>query len=634
MKKILAVLLAVSIALSLFVFASAKDDAFKVSDAVIVVGKNAVATDLYAAEKLEYYLEKITGADISVITDDNAVQDKEIVVGSTNRAEVQFENPKNGSYVIKSDKNKLVIAGYDTRGTIYGVYGFLEKFCNCRWYEANVIKIPANADLTVENGIDIKYTPYFEYTETDTASSRDPEFSIANGQSGSVYRDLSAEQGGDVEYIGSFAHSLVTFYCSADKYFAEHPEYFALHGGTRVPEQLCLTNPDTIDVVYNEVVTVLEAEYKPEKSMQILSLTQHDNQKYCECENCAAIDNENGSHAGTMINFVNTIAGRVKATGKYDNVVFDTFAYQYTRKTPTKVVPREDVIVRLCSIECCFGHTLDDEKCELNKEFMKDLSAWGKICDRVYIWDYVNNYRETCCIFPNFGVMQRNVQIFAENNVKGVYEEGNYYINECDAEFGEMRTYLLSQLLKDPYMDYETEMYGYLEAVYGPGGKHIGEFIEIITDHAVTDRKHLSIYQKAEETLYKMRNKDIKRCDELWEMAYDEALTDTQREEIKRSELSWRYWKCANKKVEFSRLRPMYEWMTAQDELYDDLVKFGVKKIGEGIGDRYLSECEILHYIRPPFKWTKLYDEVYWDFIDPYFMKLYSVIEKIYFFFR
>ncbi len=634
MKKIISVLLALTFMFSLCITAGAQSDSFRVSDAVIVVGVNASETDRYAAQRLEYYLEKITGEDIAVVTDDNAVQDKEIVVGSTNRATVEFENPENGSYIIKSDENKLVIAGYDSRGTIYGVYGFLEKFCDCRWYETNIIKIPENADLTVENGIDVKYDPYFEYTETDTTSSRDAEFSIANGQNGGVYRYLSNEQGGTVGYIGSFAHTLVTYYCKAETYFDEHPEYYALHGGQRVAKQLCLTNPDTIDVVYNEVIAILEREHAPEKSMQILSLTQHDNQEYCECENCAAIDNENGSHAGTMITFVNTIAERVKATGKYDNVVFDTFAYQYTRKTPTKVVPREDVIVRLCSIECCFGHTLDNEKCELNKEFMKDLSDWGKICERVYIWDYVTNYSETCCIFPNFGVMQRNVQIFAENNVKGVYEEGTYYIADCDAEFGEMRTYLLSQLLKDPYMDYEAEMLGYLEAVYGPGGKYIKEFIDIMTEHAVTDRKHLGIYQKSDETLYGMKNKDIKRCDELWQLAYDAAETDAQIDEIRRSEISWRYWKCANKKREFSRLNPMYEWMTAQDDLYDDIIEMDIKVLGEGTRQRDFSDCEILHYIRAPFKWTTLYDEVYWDFIDPYFMKFYSIIEKVYWFFR
>ncbi len=634
MKRFLAVFVTVCVALSLCVFASAEDDTFKVADAVIVVGENAASTDLYAAERLEYYLEKITGEDIAVITDALTVQDKEIVVGSTNRATVQFENPKNGSYVIKSDGDKLVITGYDTRGTIYGVYGFLEKFCDCRWYETNVIKIPENADLTVENGIDIKYTPYFEYTETDTASSRDPEFSIANGQSGGVYRNLTQEQGGDVDYIGSFAHTLTTYYCKPDSYFAGHPEYFALHKGNRTPNQLCLTNPDTIDVVYNEVIELLERQYVPEKGMQILSLTQHDNQEYCECENCAAIDNENGSHAGTMLTFVNTIAERVKATGKYDNVVFDTFAYQYTRKTPSKVTPREDVIVRLCSIECCFGHTLDDAKCEENAAFMKDLVDWSKICERIYIWDYVNNYSETCCIFPNFGVMQRNVQIFAENNVKGVYEEGNYYIADCDTEFAEMRTYLLAQLLKDPYMDYDAEMNGYLEAVYGPGGKYIREFIDIITEHAVTERKHLSIYQSAADTLYGMTNKEIKYCDQLWQKAIDSAETEKQRAELIRSEISWRYWKCSNKKREFSRFQSAYVWMTEQDKLYNDLIEHNVLALGEGTRNRDLSDCEILHYLRVPFKWTTLYDEVYWDAINPYFLKLYEAIGKVYNFFH
>ena len=78
----------------------------------------------------------------------------------------------------------------------------------------------------------------------------------------------------------------------------------------------------------------------------------------------------------------------------------------------------------------------------------------------------------------------------------------------------------------------------------------------------------------------------------------------------------------------------MYEWMTAQDDLYDDIIELNIKVLGEGTRQRDFSDCEILHYIRAPFKWTTLYDEVYWDFIDPYFMKFYGVLEKIYYFFR
>ncbi len=632
MKKFLCFTLAFALITALCpMLAFAADGAPLAADAVIVAGgKN---TEQYAASCLEYYLERITGADIAVVSDSEPVADYEICVGVTNRAEIDLDGFDDGGYVIKSDDDKTVICGAGNKGSINGVYAFLEDYCGCHWYESEVVVIPENAVLSVPCDIDDEYQPFFEYTETDTISSRNVEFSLANGLTGGVYRSFTAEQGGQVGYIGSFAHTLVTQYCKPDTYFGSHPEYYAYTGGVRVPEQLCLTNPEVIDIVVGEVLDNLSREHNPEASVQIISLTQHDNQKYCECSNCKALDDLNGSHAGTMITFVNTVAERVKAAGNYDNVVFDTFAYQYTRQAPTNVVPRDDVIVRLCSIECCFGHTLDDSKCNENKDFMYDLEQWGKICNRVYIWDYVNNYSETVCIFPNFGVMQRNVQIFYENNVKGIYEEGNYYIAECDGEFGELRTYLLSKLMQDPYCDYDAEMNGYLEAVYGAGWQNIREFIDVMTEHAVTYLGHLYIYQKSQKTLYGMTNEDVERCDQLWEAAKAKAETEEQLAQLCRSELSWRYWKCSNRKGEFSLLQFPYVWMNANERLHHDMKDMGILKLGEG-GRNPLSNCELLYLYRAPQKWTTLYEEPYWDALNPYAVKLYEFLGKIYNFFN
>lgn len=629
MKRFISFLISTAIIFSCVITASAENitDRFSVADAVIVISENATDNEVYAAEKLEYYLEQILSKDVEITKDE--VSGEKIIVGNT-AANIDFDTDENGSYIIKSDKNKIVIAGVGSRGTLYGVYAFLEDYCGCRWYEKDIIKIPQNTDLTIPADIDVAYTPYFEYTDTDTASSRDPEFSMANGLNGNIYRTLTDEQGGTVGYIGLFCHTFSQYYCSPDKYFAEHPEYYALNGDVRTPNQLCLTNPDVFDIVYEEVIDLLEAYHDPSKSIQILSLTQHDYDTGCECENCAAIDNENGSKQGSNLAFVNAMAERVKATGKYDNVVFDTFAYGYTRKPPTKIVPRDDVIIRLCSIECCFGHPLDDPDCPENAAFMKDLADWGKICDRVYIWDYVANFFETCVIFPNFNVLQRNVQIFAENGVKGIYEEGIDYIDRCDTEFGEMRTYLLSQLMKDPYMDYYAEMNGYLEAVYGPGWENIREFIDIISEHAVTERKHLTIWQEANKTLYGMTDKEIKYCDTLWHNAIDSAETEEQKEQIVRSQLSWRYWKCANKKLEFSRLQFPYGWMTENDNLYNDLIDHDVRLFGTPTRKRDISECEMMHYWRIPIKWTTLYDEDIWFTLSPYFMEFYKFLGTIY----
>ena len=607
---------------------SAVDNNIDISKATVIISEEATATDNYAAQRLKYYLDEILGSDIAILTDDYEA-DIEICVGATNRYNTDFTAEADGSYIIKSTDDKVIINGAGNKGTINGVYAFLEKYCGCHWYESEVIVVPEKESLVVPVGINDKYEPYFEYTEADTLSARDTEFSLANGLTGGVYRTMTAEQGSTVGYIGPFAHTLTTFFCKSERYFNEHPEYFALRDGKRDPSQLCLTNEDVIEVVTQEVLDLLSEYHNPEADMQIVSLTQHDNYLYCQCDNCRTVDEANSSQSGTMITFVNEVARRVKSGGGYENIVFDTFAYQYTRKAPTNVVPREDVIVRLCSIECCFGHNLDDENCELNLDFMHDLTEWGKICDRIYIWDYVNNYRETVCIFPNFGVMQRNVQIFSENNVKGLYEEGNYYIADCDAEFGEMRTYLLAKLMQNPYIDYSAEMDGYLNAVYGPGGKYIREFIDIITEHAVTDTKHLSIYQASTDTLYDMSKKDIEHCNELWEKAKDSAETDEQLQQIRRSEISWKYWKSSNKKGEFSHWRFPYVYMNAGESLYNDLNEFGIKTFSEG-GKYQLSDCELLYLFRPVTKWTTLFDEWFWDVLNPFAKGLYRVFEFVY----
>lgn len=628
-KKIISITAALSLTASCFTLAaSAKEKEFDVMQAAIVTDEAPTPQESYAAERLKYYLDRITGRDVPVITDSDEAE-YEISVGATDRSENDFSSAADGSYTITSTETDVIIHGAGNKGTINGVYAFLEKYCGCHWYEKDVIVTPESSALTVPAGIDEEYTPFFEYSETDTTSARDPEFSVANGLTGGIYKKLTAEQGYAVEYLGGSSHTLVNRYCKPSVYFDEHPEYFALCDGVRTGTQLCLTNEDVKDTVTKEVLELLEEKHNPAATEQILSITQADNGEYCRCESCAALDSTYGSPAGTMLAFVNEIAGRIKATGKYDNIVFDTFAYQYTRTAPTGIVPRDDVIVRLCSIECCFGHTLDDPKCDANTTFMQDLEDWSKICNRLYIWNYNLNCDESVNIYANFGTLQRNTQIFYEHNVKGIYQQGVFYIAECDGEFGEMKNYLLTKLMQNPYLDFEAEMLGYAQAVYGPGGKHIKEFIDIITDHAVTSTKHLYIEEDSRFSLPGMMPWEVSRCDELWELAKAQAETEEQLNRILRSEISWRYWKCSNMRSEFSRLQHPYLWMKANKDLYNDFVKFGITRMGERVNHE-LSSNDLRHLTRRIYTWITLYDEPIWDAINPYAVKLYEILEKSY----
>lgn len=624
MKKIISIILAAAVIFScLAVAVSAQEKETVIVggdyDTAIVLSDSATAQDRYAAKTLQKYIAQITGKTLKIT---NSVP--ESIQAICIRSHEADNSKADGSYTIENGGGDLFITGYGMRGAIYGVFGFLEKYCGCKWYTKDIISVPKSDTISVPSGVEYEYAPYFECTDTDWVSPRNPEYSLAHGLNCSTYRVLSPEQGGNVCYITPFCHTLTSTFCSADKYFNEHPEYFALRKGKRVPDQLCLTNPDVLKIVTDEVFQIIKANHDPSQAVQIVSLTQADNQNYCTCDKCAALDKTNGSQSGTMVTFANAVAKEVKAAG-YDNIAIDTFAYQYTRHTPTKVVPDDNVIIRICSIECCFGHALDDPKCKENVQFMKDLVNWGKICNRIYVWDYATNYSYTTNIFPNFGVLQRNMQVFYENNAKGMYVEGNYYMNRCDGEFGELRSYLISKLMQDPYMDYDAEMNGFLEAFYGASWKNIREFLDITTKRAANGVNHLSISQKPEQSLPGITAKEIKRCDELWKNAEAMAENETYLNRIQRSELCWRFWKCANRKVEFSHLRPIHVWMSAQENLYNDYRIFGVTAFGEYIG-RDVSDCEALYLLRRPTKWVERYEENYWELLSPIVVKLYNAI--------
>lgn len=549
-------------------------------NAVIAVAENCPETDDTAAQALQKYIAVLTGKEHKIVTE---APDGTYMI-SVGKAAALYEEVKDladGSWRIRGDKNGIEIAGAGNRGTLYGVYAFLEKFGGFRCLTSAMGMTTERDALILPEKIDEKYDVYFEYTDTDWRSPRDPEYSVANGLSGGVYRTIPAEMGGTVDYISGFCHTLTSQFCSADTYFDEHPEYFALHGGKRSRQQLCLTSEDTYNIVLDEVFSLLEEKHDPAASLQIISLTQNDSGEdgdFCECEQCKAIDDANGSHAGTMITFVNRVAAAVKEKG-YDNVAIDTFAYRYTRKAPTEVKPLDNVIVRMCTIESCFSHPLDDPDCPENVSMMEDLVAWNDLCDRLYIWDYTTNYANTLGIFPDFGVIQKNAQIFYEHGVKGVYEEGNYYIDGCDTEFGELRAYLLARCLQDPYCDYETVMNDFLRGYYGAGWENIKEFIDLITENAA--KGHVMIYSSMKESLF-LSDEEIAKCDGLWEKAKSECADETQLANVKRSELSWRYWEaCAGK----GRYKGAFAAAKERKELLADILAVGTVSANEGRGE-------------------------------------------------
>ena len=281
----------------------------------------------------------------------------------------------------------------------------------------------------------------------------------------------------------------------------------------------------------------------------IISVSQNDSDagaKGCQCENCKAIDDAEGTPMGSLLTFINRIANDIK--DDYPGVYVDTLAYRYTRKAPKNLKPADNVIIRLCSIECCFAHPLSDESCYKNKEFKKDIEAWAAICDNLYIWDYTYNAETYFSYFPNFDVLWDNVNFYKDHSVTGVFLEGQQV--SVSGEFAELRSYLLAKLLWDPDMT-EEEYYAYmdefLQYYYGAGWEKIKEYMTSMAAHAIRNNTHLGIFDKGDK-MYPAVDENGKRDTKfsrdmltLWEEAYALAETEEQKAHVEKSSIQAYY---------------------------------------------------------------------------------------------
>jgi hypothetical protein len=442
-----------------------------VARTVIVVDPTATATEMFAAHQLASVLQQITGASFEIRTNAKPPA-RAIMVGAGAAAAASFPQAPlaelgEEELIIRTDGDRVLLAGGRPRGTLYAVSRFLQDACGARWWTPWASRIPRQPSLQVAD-MNVRAQPAFEYRAPYWRCAFDADWSWRNFCNGEASH-LTPQQGGSVIYK-YFVHS---FYRLAppDKYFAPHPEWFSLVNGKRSTDnaQLCLSNPELRDFVVEQVKQALRE--APEA--RIISVSQNDCFNPCECANCKALDDAEGSHAGSLLAFVNYIAEKIEP--EFPKVAVDTLAYQYTRKPPRTLRPRPNVIVRLCSIECNFREPLDSPA---NAAFAADIRGWEQRADRLYIWDYVTDFGHYLQPFPDWFTLGSNLRFFQDHHVRGVFEEGAY--ESFGAEMAEMRAWILAQLLWNPKQDDGALIREFLDGYYGAAGRPLGRYLELM----------------------------------------------------------------------------------------------------------------------------------------------------------
>lgn len=458
----------------------------------IVVSSNAPSPERHAAKELQHFLREISGATLPIVEDSEPLPPHAILLGENKYLEkigvkIDFQSLGKEGYVLRRKGDYLIIAGGKLRGTLYGVYGLLEDHLGCRWFTPDLSRIPKRDKLAIPS-LDETIIPVLEYRDVFYSDVFDGDWVLRNRMNSSHAIGVE-EKGGNVRF-GSMAfvhtfHRLV----EPKKYFDDHPEYFAEVDGARRREgaQLCLTNPDVLRIATEKVKKWI----RQDPSASIFSVSQNDCHGNCQCSSCKAIDEKEGSPAGSLVYFVNSVAEEVEK--EFPDIIIETLAYQYTRKPPKTVRPRRNVVIRLCSIECCFSHPLETDPEGNNVSFREDIKGWNALTDRLYVWDYVTNFPHYVQPHPNFRVLKPNIQFFVKNGVKGIFEQGNYSPGK-HGEMSHLRSWLLAKFLRNPDYDYETAMREFCEAYYGPAATLIREYIDLIHDRVLETKTHLTIW--------------------------------------------------------------------------------------------------------------------------------------------
>jgi len=455
------------------------------SDYHIVTSKDADECERFAATELAKYLYASTLASIPYFSDKCDKRGKEILIGKDARGIspfLDFSDLSDEGFIIQVINDDLVLAGKTPRATLYAVYHFLEETIHFRCFTSTCESYDHLEELIIEEP-SIKFDFPFEYREAYFTDAWKTNFASKNALNSNL-ADLGPRYGGKTKWY-NFHHSFADL-VSPKEYFETHPEYFSLIDGKRIKEhtELCLTNPDVFNLALNKLRTWI----KENPECKVFSVAQdewmgHFTRMACECENCKKIDDENESQSGTIINFVNKIAREIKK--EYPDKLIHTFAYQYSRKAPKVVKPDDNVIVRLCNIECSWAKPLAQSAKEnpngRDALFLSDLKKWSEITKRLYIWDYAVNYRNYLLPFPNIRSMAQNIKLYREYNVKGVLMEGNFS-QGGKGYMDELKSYITARLLKNPDYDLDLLISEFCFGYYGQAAPYIINYINLWED--------------------------------------------------------------------------------------------------------------------------------------------------------
>ena len=495
----------------------------------VVVADDAIPSERHAAEEFQQFFAQAAGINLPIVTQVNRAN-HHVFIGPSETlrsSKIGFEVNNFGEEdlrIVIRDGN-IAIAGGRPRGTLYGVYTFLEDYLGIRYFTFDHTHIPPVGDWRVVGPIDRFYHPplgfrwaaYGELSKYPTLAARlrcntvtDQVRFLKPNQRASFNPLKLGGTTNDTLINHSFHSQLLV-----ERHGADHPEYYGLERDKRISSfyhfQPCLTNPEVGQVVAQSLLTHMQ-KHPQQTNISVAQPDGEDN--YCRCSSCATVDMREGVPMGTMLTFVNAVTMRV--VKKHPKLRVGTLAYIHTRIPPKYVKPHPNVQIQLCSPRINVLRPMDYPDDELNLAFARNVRKWAAMTNYLSFWVYDASFPTYPLPVPNMRAIEPNIRFIVAHKGIGVFMQGAY--NALGGDFSDLRAYLISRLLWDPNLNGQQLMDEFLDLHYGRAATPIRRYINFLHDDAESKGKTRSCM--GTEADYKIEDEIIRTGLD----AFDEAL--------------------------------------------------------------------------------------------------------------
>jgi hypothetical protein len=439
--------------------------------AIVAVAADAGEWETLAAKDLIDYVEQISGAKLEQTTvapdgvnafAKKARKDKltPIIIGSLAwprlQKAIEAKSELGGTFALEATDDAVYLAGRD-EGPYYAACELLEQQ-GVRWFMpgplGTVVPTKQSLDVAAQKTVQAPSFPsrWFQMPNK--------EWQVRVRCGGPAFPGGHGLKGTD---------------------FKKNPEQFALIKGERSPRQHCLSNPELLKVVVDNMRAERKKGHGP-----IFGMGPNDGRGFCECEECKKLDGGDfdpfsfdPSVTDRYIWFFNRVLEELDADYPDTKIAF--YIYHTYMRPPVRYKPNPRIMGALAPIALDRIHGFSNPAAP-EKSYARWLyQEWGKIMPELYDRGYWSNL--ACPGFPliNIDRLRDEIPACRELGVKGWrVETFPNYASMLPAN------YVAARLMWDHTTDVDALLDDFAQTFFGPAQKPMLGYVKLM-DAALRD---------------------------------------------------------------------------------------------------------------------------------------------------